>query len=89
VAEAFDAYNTSRASAVLAAEALIVARENYRVQNTRYRSGATTILDLLGAQVAVAEAEAALVQARFGTRLALAGLEAMLGQRLDPSKDAP
>jgi outer membrane protein len=89
VAEAYDAYNTSRASAVLAAEALVVARENFRVQQTRYRSGASTILDLIGAQVAVAEAEAALVQARFGTRLALAGLEAMLGQRLDPSKDVP
>ncbi|MGH7548070.1 MAG: TolC family protein, partial [Gemmatimonadales bacterium] len=88
VAEAYDAYHTSRESAVLAAQALVVARENYRVQETRYRSGATTILDLLDAQVAITEAEAALVQARFGARLALAGLEAMLGQRLDPSKDA-
>lgn len=88
VAEAYDAYNTSRESAVLASEALVVARENYRVQDTRYRSGATTILDLLDAQVALTEAEAALVQARFGARLALAGLEAMLGMRLDPSKDA-
>lgn len=89
VTEAYDAYNTSRASAVLAAEAVVVARENYRVQDTRYRSGATTILDVIVAQVDLAEAEAELVQARFGARLALAGLEATLGQRLDPSKDAP
>jgi outer membrane protein TolC len=89
VAEAYDAYNTSREAAVLAGEAVVVARQNYRVQQTRYRSGATTILDLIDAQLALTEAEAARVQARFGTRLALAGLEAMLGQRLDPSKDVP
>ena len=88
MSEAYDAYNTSRASAVLAAEALVVARENYRVQDTRYRSGATTILDLLDAQVALTEAAALVVQARFGARLALAGLEATLGTRLDSSKDA-
>ena len=89
VAEAYDTYNTARASTILARDAVTVARENYRVQETRYRSGATTILDLLDAQVALTESEAALVQARFGTRLALAGLEAILGTRLDPSKDAP
>jgi outer membrane protein, multidrug efflux system len=89
VTEAYDAYTTSREAAVLAGEAVAVARENYRVQERRYRSGATTILDLLDAQVALTEAEAGLVQARFGTRLALAGLEATLGERLDPSKDVP
>ena len=89
VAEAYDAYNTSRATAVLAAEALAVARESYRVQQTRYRAGATTILDLLDAQLALTTSEAALVQATFGARLALAGLEATLGTRLDSSKDMP
>jgi outer membrane protein TolC len=88
VTEAYDGYTTAREGAVLAGEALVVARENFRVQETRYRSGATTILDLLDSQVALTEAEAGLVQARFGTRLALAGLEAMLGMRLNPSKDA-
>lgn len=89
VAAAYDAYNTARAEAAIAAEALIVARENYRVQDTRYRSGATTILDLLDAQLALSEAEAGLVQARYGTRLALAGLEAILGERLFTSKESP
>lgn len=87
VAQAYDAYNTSRATAALAQDALVVARENYRVQETRYRSGATTILDLLDAQVGLSEAEAGLVQARYATRLALAGLEAILGQRLFATKD--
>jgi len=82
VTEAYDAYNTARAATELSAVAVAVARENYRVQESRYRAGATTILDLLDAQVGLTQAEADLVQARYGTRLALAGLEAILGRRL-------
>jgi outer membrane protein len=79
---AYQAYNTARASAELARQAVVVARENLDVQETRYRAGATTILDLLSAQVSLSEAEAGLVQAVYSTRLALAGLEAVLGRRL-------
>ena len=84
VTEAYEAYGTARATADLSAIAVTVARENFRVQESRYRAGATTILDLLDAQVRLTQAEAELVQARYGTRLALAGLEAMLGRRLFP-----
>ncbi|MGH7713428.1 MAG: TolC family protein, partial [Gemmatimonadaceae bacterium] len=59
-----------------------VSTENYRVQRARYREGATTILDLLEAQVALSEAEASLVQSRFATRLALAQIESLLGRRV-------
>jgi outer membrane protein TolC len=59
------------------------------MQELRYRSGASTILDLLDAQVSLAEAEAGLVQARYQSRLALAQLEAILGRRLFSNKDAP
>ena len=76
------AYTTARASYDLAGEGLVVARENLRVQEERYRAGATTILDLVTAQVSMAEADAGLVQARYAARLALAGLEALLGRRL-------
>ena len=82
VTEAYEAYRTATASVALSETAVIVARENYRVQESRYRAGATTILDLLDAQVDLTQAEADLVQARYGTRLALAGLEAILGRRL-------
>ena len=82
VTAAYDAYVTARASAQLSAQGLAVARESFRVQQTRYSSGATTILDLLDAQVNLSQAEADLVQARYGTRLALAGLEMILGRRL-------
>jgi outer membrane protein TolC len=82
VTEAYEAYATARATVDLSGVAVTVARENYRVQESRYRAGATTILDLLDAQVRLTQAEAELIQARYGTRLALAGLEAILGRRL-------
>ena len=73
----------------LAGVGVAVARENYRMQEMRYRAGASTILDLLDSQVSLAEAEAGLVQARYVTRLSLARLEAILGRRLFSNKDAP
>jgi outer membrane protein TolC len=89
VTAAYDAYVTARATYVLAVQGLAVARENYRVQDARYRAGSTTILDILDAQLGLSEGEAGLVQARYGTRLALAGLEAILGRRLFTDKDTP
>jgi outer membrane protein TolC len=89
VTSSYDAYETSTAAVELAAVAGTVARENYRMQALRYRAGASTILDLLDAQVSVAEAEAGVVQARYTTRLALARLEAILGRRLFTNKEGP
>jgi outer membrane protein TolC len=86
---AYDRYQTARAAADLARVAVTVAGENYRMQDMRYRAGASTILDLLDAQVNLAEAQAGLVQARYETRLALASLEAILGRRLFSDKDVP
>lgn len=89
VIEAYDNYNTARASTDLAARSVVVARENLRVQQERYRAGATTILDLLAAQVSLAESDAGLAQARNAVRLALAGLEAVLGRRLFTQRNLP
>jgi outer membrane protein TolC len=82
VVQAYEAYNAARAAGDLASQAVVVAQENLRVQEQRYRAGASTIIDLITAQVSLAEAEAGLVQARYATRLALSGLEAILGRRL-------
>ncbi|TFG66270.1 MAG: TolC family protein [Gemmatimonadales bacterium] len=82
VTEAYETHTTARAASDLAERAVSVARENLRVQTERYTGGATTIIDLIIAQVDLAEAEVGLVQARFATRLALAGIEAILGRRL-------
>jgi outer membrane protein TolC len=81
VTEAYDGYETARAAVGLASEGVVVAGENYRVQEARYKAGATTVLDLLTAQNGLSEAEAGLVQARYAARLALARLEAILGTR--------
>jgi len=82
VVAAYQTYNTARASADLARQAVLVARENLAVINTRYRAGATDIVQLLVAQNDLTDAEATLVRARRATRLALAGLEAIIGRRL-------
>ena len=68
---------------------MLVARENSRVQESRYRAGSTTILDVLDAQIRLTQSEADLVQSRYAARLALAGLEAILGHRLFTNRDVP
>lgn len=82
MSEVYHGYETARAAIELARVGVAVAAESYRVQRARYREGATTILDLLEAQVALSEAEATLVQSRYGASLALARIEALLGRRL-------
>ena len=89
VTAAYDAYETNRATLALERDAVLVARENNRVQETRYRAGATTILDLLDAQNRLVSAEADLVQAIYNTRLARAGLEVILGERITFGQGSP
>jgi outer membrane protein len=89
VTASYDGYEAAAAAVELALVGVNVASQTYRMQELRYRSGASTILDLLDSQVDLAEAEAGLVQARYQTRLALARLEAILGRRLFTNKDAP
>lgn len=88
VTSSYDGYQTSVSTVELASVGVNVARQTYRMQELRYRSGASTILDLLDAQVNLAQAEADLVRARYDTRLALARLEAILGRRLFMNKDS-
>ncbi|HEY6060375.1 MAG TPA: TolC family protein [Gemmatimonadales bacterium] len=89
VTAAYDAYETSRATVALEQDAVLVARENNRVQETRYRAGATTILDLLDAQNRLVSAQADLVQGIYNTRLARAGLEVILGERVNFEQGSP
>jgi outer membrane protein TolC len=80
IAEAYHGWVARRIS--LAEVGVTAATETYRVQRARYGEGATTILELLEAQVALSEAEATLVQARFASWLALSQIEALLGRRV-------
>jgi outer membrane protein len=58
------------------------ALEDVRVQQQRYNIGASTLLDLITSQAALATAEQALIQARFDYRVARAQLEALVGRDL-------
>jgi outer membrane protein len=58
------------------------AEEDVRVQQQRYNIGASTLLDLVTSQAALATAEQALIQARYDYRIARAQLEALIGQDL-------
>ena len=82
VTSAYDTYETARAAFMVASEAVVVARENYRVNEARYQAGSITVVELIQAQNDLTDAESGLVSARYAARLALARLEAILGTRL-------
>src|SRR5207244_12376971 len=82
VTEAYETYTTARDNYALSIRALATAAENFRVQDQRYRAGAATILELVDAQVQLTQAASDGGPTRRATRLALAGLEAILGRRL-------
>jgi outer membrane protein len=58
------------------------AEEDVRVQQQRYNIGASTLLDLITSQAALAQAQQALIQARYDYRIARAQLEALIGREL-------
>jgi outer membrane protein len=66
----------------LTAEAVEVAREDLRVQDERYRLGASTILDLITSQLNLAQAETDEIAARYDYQIARAELEALVGRDL-------
>ncbi|WP_240486457.1 TolC family protein [Hyalangium minutum] len=66
----------------MARQAVEVAQEDLRVQQERYRLGATTILELLTSQAALVEAQNNLVSLRFDYLLSRSELESVLGRKL-------
>ena len=65
-----------------ARDAVDAAREDLRVQEVRYRAGASTFLDEVTSQLNLAQAETSLVQARYDYQIARATLERVLGREL-------
>jgi hypothetical protein len=57
-------------------------REDLRLQEARYANNASTILDQITSQVAVAEAEQSLIAARYDYQVTRAQLEALVGRDL-------
>ncbi len=58
------------------------AQESLRMQQERYRLGASTIVDLLTAETALNQAQVTLVQSRYNYLIARAQLEALVGHTL-------
>ncbi|HEX7242961.1 MAG TPA: TolC family protein, partial [Longimicrobiaceae bacterium] len=73
----------------IARRSVELAREDLRVQEERYRLGASTILDLQASQVALTDAEVGWVRARQGLGVAVARLEAVLGETVRPQAADP
>ncbi|MGH7505719.1 MAG: TolC family protein, partial [Longimicrobiales bacterium] len=80
--QAIDALRLAEQQIELNQEAVRVATEDLRVQETRYALGSSTILDQITSQVALVEAELNLIGGRYDYQLALAELEALVGRDL-------
>jgi outer membrane protein len=74
--------NAARARIDITGTSVVAAREDLRVQQERYRLGASTIVDLLTSQEALNQAEVDVVNARFDYLRAKAQLEALIGRKL-------
>jgi outer membrane protein TolC len=61
---------------------VLAAQEDLRVQQERYRLGASTIVDVLTSQEALDQAEVDAVNARFDYLRARAQIEALIGRSL-------
>ncbi len=84
-ADAVKSYDDATVAAqriTFARDAVEAAREDLRVQEARYRAGASTFLDEATSQLNLAEAARALVQARYDYQIARAALERVLGREL-------
>ena len=73
---------TQEQAIVIAEEAVFVAEEDLRLNRARYGAQAATVLDVITSQVALDQAEANLVSARYDYALAKAELESIVGREL-------
>jgi outer membrane protein TolC len=74
--------NTTVASIALGTQAVTSAREDLRVQISRYRAGISTMLDVLTSEAALLQAEYSLALSRHRYHVTRAGLETLVGRRL-------
>lgn len=74
--------NAAKLRVQIARVSVAAAEEDLRVQQERYRLGATTIIDVLASQEALNQAEVDEVEAHFDLLLAKAQIEALVGREL-------
>lgn len=82
VEDAARAIELAERRAAIARRSVELAQEDLRVQEERYRIGSATIVELQTSQVTLADAEVTHVRARQALGVAVARLEAVLGERL-------
>jgi len=80
--QAISGLETAATQLDIAQANLAAATEDMRVQQERYRVGASTILDLLTSQAALTTAGVNVVQTRFNYLISRATLEALVGHAL-------
>jgi outer membrane protein len=80
--QAFAALDAASQQIDVSRTTVAAAQENLRMQRERYRLGASTIVDMLTAEVSTNQAEVGLVQARYNYLIARAQLEAYVGHAL-------
>ena len=80
--QALAALDAAASKIDVARVSVAAAQENLRMQRERYRLGASTIVDMLTAEVTTNQAEVSLVQARYDYLVARAQLEAYVGHGL-------
>ena len=74
--------DAARTRTEITGTSVAAATEDLRVQQERYRLGASTIVDLLTSQEALNQAEVDVVNARFDYLRAKAQIEALIGRNL-------
>ncbi len=82
LSQAVGALELARSRMIEQAASLSAAREDLRVQLDRYRLQEATIIDVLTSQNELAQAQSALIQARFDYRVARAQIESIIGRPL-------
>ena len=81
VNQAYEDYNTARASLEAARAGIAAAEESYRVRREQFRAGAAVAIDVIDAEADLRDVRLELVQAVINTRVARA--------RLDRAVEAP
>ena len=78
----FAALQSARLRMAIAGASIVAAEEDLRVQQQRYRLGASTIVEVMNSQVNLDQAEVDAVQARLDYQLAKAQIEAIIGREI-------
>ena len=80
--QAMGAFRLAQQRIELQLASVTAGEEDLRVQEERYKLGASTQLDVLASQTTLNQARLALIQARYDARTAKAQLEALVGRDL-------